>query len=330
MNQKAIKWGITFSILLIILFSVSLIALSMGTMNISMDQLIWILFNQIDSTEYTILMEIRLPRILVGIAVGGALSLAGVILQAVFRNPLVEPYTLGISGGAALGVSISIVFSLNQLYAMSLPFFGMIGAGCVILSIYSLNAFGVIHNMQRLLLIGVMISFISNSLFMLIISLSKSEQMHSIMFWTMGSLEEPNRVLVYTLLIVSLLGCMITSIYSVDLNILSLGEEDAFHLGLHVERVRNILLIMASILTGFSVSISGIIGFVGLVVPHFVRLFFGSDHRTVIIASYITGGIFLILCDLLARTIISPMELPVGIVTGLVGGLIFIYALVKK
>jgi len=330
MNQKAIKWGITFSILLIILFSVSLIALSMGTMNISMDQLIWILFNQIDSTEYTILMEIRLPRILVGIAVGGALSLAGVILQAVFRNPLVEPYTLGISGGAALGVSISIVFSLNQLYAMSLPFFGMIGAGCVILSIYSLNAFGVIHNMQRLLLIGVMISFISNSLFMLIISLSKSEQMHIIMFWTMGSLEEPNRVLVYTLLIVSLLGCMITSIYSVDLNILSLGEEDAFHLGLHVERVRNILLIMASILTGFSVSISGIIGFVGLVVPHFVRLFFGSDHRTVIIASYITGGIFLILCDLLARTIISPMELPVGIVTGLVGGLIFIYALVKK
>jgi iron complex transport system permease protein len=330
MNQKAVKWLITLSILLITLTGVCIIALTMGTMNISIDKLFWILLNQIDSTDYTILMQIRLPRILVGIAVGGALSLAGVILQAVFRNPLVEPYTLGISGGAALGVSISIVFSLNQSYALSLPFFGMIGAGCVILAIYSLNAFGVVQNVQRLLLIGVMISFISNSLFMLIISLSKSEQMHSIMFWTMGSLEEPNRILVYCLLIVSLLGCLITSMFSVDLNVLSLGEADAFHLGLHVERVRNLLLILASILTGFCVSISGIIGFVGLVVPHFVRLFFGSDHRTVVMASYITGAIFIILCDLLARTLISPLELPVGIVTGLVGGLIFIYALVKK
>ena len=330
MNQKAIKWGITLSFLLIILFSVCLIALAMGTINISINQLIGIFFNQVESTEYTILMEIRLPRILVGIAVGGALSLAGVILQAVFRNPLVEPYTLGISGGAALGVSISIVFSLNQTYALSLPFFGMMGAGLVILAIYSLNAFGMVHHMQRLLLIGVMISFISNSLFMLIISLSKSEQMHSIMFWTMGSLEEPNRALVYCLLIVSLLGCLITSIFSVDLNVLSLGEADAFHLGLHVERIRNLLLIMASILTGFCVAISGIIGFVGLVVPHFVRLFFGSDHRTVVTASYLVGAIFLILCDLLARTIISPLELPVGIVTGLVGGVIFIYALVKR
>jgi len=330
MNPKAIKWGITTGFLLVILFSVCLIALSMGTMNIPIHKLIWMILNQAESTESTILMKIRLPRILVGIAVGGALSLSGVILQAIFRNPLVEPYTLGISGGAALGVSICIVFSLNQSYSLSLPFFGMIGAGCVIIAIYILNACGVVYNMHRLLLIGVMISFISNSLFMLIISLSKSEQMHSIMFWTMGSLEEPNRSLVYGILIISLIGCLITSIFSVDLNVLSLGEEDAFHLGLQVERVRNILLIMASILTGFCVSISGIIGFVGLVVPHFVRLFLGSDHRTVIIASYITGAIFLILCDLLARTIISPLELPVGIVTGLVGGVIFIYALVKK
>jgi iron complex transport system permease protein len=330
MKQKAIKWWITHSILLVTLSIICLIALTMGTINTPIDQLIRILFNKMDSTEYTILMQIRLPRILVGIAVGGALSLAGVILQAVFRNPLVEPYTLGISGGAALGVAICIVFSLNQSYALSLPFFGMIGAGCVILAIYSLNAFGVVHNIQRLLLIGVMISFISNSLFMLIISLSKSEQMHSIMFWTMGSLEEPDRALVYCLLIVSLLGCLITSIFSVDLNVLSLGEEDAFHLGLHVERIRNILLVLASVLTGFCVSISGIIGFVGLVVPHFVRLFAGTDHRTVVTASYITGAIFIILCDLLARTIISPLELPVGIVTGLVGGLIFIYALVRK
>jgi iron complex transport system permease protein len=330
MNQKAIKWSITVSILLMILFSVSLIALTMGTMNISISKLFWILTRRIDSTEYTILMEIRLPRILIGIAVGGALSLVGVILQAIFRNPLVEPYTLGISGGAALGVSICIVFSLNQTYALSLPFFGMIGAGCVIIAIYTLNALGMVHNIQRLLLIGVMISFISNSCFMLIISLAKSEQMHSIMFWTMGSLEEPNRFLVYCLLVVSLIGFLIAGIFSVDLNVLSLGEEDAFHLGLHVERIRNLLLIMASILTGFCVSISGIIGFVGLVVPHFVRQFLGSDHRTVIPASYIIGAIFLILCDLLARTIVAPLELPVGIVTGLVGGLIFIYALVKK
>jgi len=176
----------------------------------------------------------------------------------------------------------------------------------------------------------VIISYICNALFMLIISLAQSEEMHSIMFWTMGSLEEPNQFLVYSLFIVSIIGCIIAFIFSIDLNGIALGEEDAYHLGIHVQRTRNVLLFIASILTGFCVSVAGIIGFVGLVVPHFVRLFVGSDHRIVIGASFITGAIFLILCDLLARTVIAPLELPVGIVTGIIGGIIFIYALVRK
>jgi len=330
MMPKYIKWSLSLSVLLAILFLVCLISLSIGTMTIPINKLIQILTNQSNSTPYTILMDIRLPRILVGISVGGALSISGVILQALFRNPLVEPYTLGISGGAALGVSLNIVLSLYEYYVLSLPFFGMIGAGCVIIIISSLNISGLVQNVQRLLLIGVMVSYVCNSLFMLIISLSKSEEMHSIMFWTMGSLEEPNQLLIYCLLIVSIMGCLVTFRYSVDLNVLSFGEEDAYHLGVNVQKVRNILLMIASILTGFCVSVAGIIGFVGLVVPHFVRLVLGNDHRIITGASFITGAIFLILCDLLARTVMSPLELPVGIVTGLLGGLIFIYALVYK
>jgi len=146
----------------------------------------------------------------------------------------------------------------------------------------------------------------------------------------MGSLEEPNQSLINIMLFISLAGLIISYLYQRDLNALLLGEEEALHLGINTEKTKRSLFILASLLTGCSVSIAGIIGFVGLVVPHLVRIFVGRDHRILLIASYLAGGTFLILCDMLARNIISPLELPVGVITGILGGGLFIFALTRK
>jgi iron complex transport system permease protein len=248
-----------------------------------------------------------------------------------FRNPLVEPYTLGISGGAALGVCLNIVAGGPERFGFFLlPISGFLGALGVISVVYILSTKGGIMKLSRLLLIGVMVSFIASSLIMLIMAITRAEDLHGIIFWIMGSLEEPNLSLIKAVLFVSLGGLIISLIFAVDLNALALGEEEAFHLGVDVERVKKTLFLLASFLTGCCVSVTGIIGFVGLVVPHLMRLLVGGDHRILLVASYLTGAIFLILCDTLARVIIAPTELPVGVITGLVGGSIFIYALSRK
>jgi iron complex transport system permease protein len=244
---------------------------------------------------------------------------------------LVEPYTLGISGGAALGVCLNIVLGLNRtLGIFSLPLFGFLGAILIILLVYSLSIKRGTLRIQGLLLTGVMISFISSSLIMLIMAVSRVEDLHGIIFWIMGSLEEPNWFLIKLAVLVPIFGLIISYFFCLDLNAFSLGEEEALHLGVDTERTKRLLFILASLLTGCSVSIAGIIGFVGLVVPHFVRMFVGSDHRILLISSFLSGAIFLIFCDTLSRTVISPLELPVGVITGILGGSLFVYALSKK
>jgi len=184
--------------------------------------------------------------------------------------------------------------------------------------------------MQGLLLTGVMISFISSSLIMLLMAISRTEDLQGIIFWIMGSLEEPNWLFIKLALSVAIFGLVISYFFCFDLNAFGLGEEEALHLGINIERTKRLLFILASLLTGLSVSVAGIIGFVGLVVPHFVRMFVGGDHRILLIGSFLTGASFLIFCDTLARTIISPLELPVGVITGILGGTLFVYALTKR
>lgn len=283
------------------------------------------------SAAYSIIFDIRLPRIILGLAVGGALALAGVILQGLFRNPLVEPYTLGISGGAALGVSLNIVFKLYRTPGvLTLPLSGFLGALLIIFLLYLINARKGSLKLYGLLLNGVMISFISSSLVMLIMSLSRAEDMHGIIFWIMGSLDEPNWPIIKVTAIAVIVLLTVSYLFCLDLNALNLGEEEARHLGVPVERSKKILFVTASLLAGFSVAAAGMIGFVGLVVPHFVRIFVSRDHRILLPASFLAGGIFLILCDTIARTVIAPMELPVGVITGILGGGLFIYALAKR
>jgi iron complex transport system permease protein len=175
-----------------------------------------------------------------------------------------------------------------------------------------------------------MISFISASAVMFIMAVAGTSELHNILFWIMGSLEDASMGDVYLPIIVIFLGFVISVSFSHSLNAINLGDEGALHLGVNVVKTKKALFFIASLLTGISVSISGIIGFVGLVVPHFVRMFTGNDYRILIIASFFAGGIFLLACDTAARTIISPMELPVGVITGIAGGIAFIFFLVRR
>lgn len=331
MTKKTILWIIWISVLTGLLLATVFFSLYVGSVGMSFEKFLKVILEGKGAAEYSILFDIRLPRIILGFAIGGALSLAGVVLQGMFRNPLVEPYTLGISGGAAIGVCLNIVFRLNRaLGILSLPVSGFLGALCVVMLVYSLSVKKGVLKIQDLLLTGVMISFISSSLIMLIMAVSRTEDLHGIVFWIMGSLEEPNNALILLSLAVSIIGLILSYFFCITLNVLTLGEEEAMHLGIDVEKSKRFLFLIASVLTGFSVSVTGIIGFVGLVIPHFMRMVVGRDHRILIVSSFLAGGIFLIICDTLARTIIAPIELPVGVITGLVGGSAFVYVLTRK
>ena len=329
-NKKIPRWCIYLFVLGIILLGISLLSLCVGSAAIPVRKIISLLSKASDSAEYSILFNIRLPRIIMGFAVGGALSISGVILQGMFRNPLVEPYTLGISGGAALGVVLSIIAGLSRrLGGISLPVSGFLGAILVIILVFYLSIRKRVLRIQGLLLYGVMISFVSSSLIMLLMAISGADELRGIVFWIMGSLEQPNWLLIKTAVWVSISGLIIAYFFSLQLNALSLGEEDARALGINVENTKKVLFLLTSVLTGMSVSICGIIGFVGLIVPHFIRLLVGNDQRILLGASFLCGSSFLILSDTLARTIIAPTELPVGVITGIIGGCVFIFALTK-
>lgn len=331
MDRKIKKWLIVLILLVTLLVLVSGLALVTGSSKIPLKDILDILLDGEETASYHILTGIRLPRIILAIAVGGALGVAGALLQAMFRNPLVEPYTLGISGGASLGVCLTIIFGLHATIGIiAYPVSGFIGAGVVILAVYTLSLRGGALKPDRMLLTGVMISFVSSSLVMLLMAISTSDDLHNIVFWIMGSLDEPDLTLIKIVSGGAILGLIMSLFHCHSLNALALGEEQAAFLGIDTARTKKILFITASMLTGLSVSVAGIIMFVGLIVPHFMRMVVGSDYRILIISSFLGGAVFLILCDLFARTIISPLELPVGVITGIIGGIIFIYVLGKK
>ncbi len=330
MSSKYIRWLIILLFLVLAVFAAFVISISVGELAISIFDIPEIFKKGDTSMEYTILKKIRLPRIFLGFAVGGALSLAGAILQGIYRNPLVEPYTLGISGGAALGVTVAIVFGfVSSIGAMILPVSGFVGSLIIIFAVYTFSIQKGKLNTNNMLLTGVMISFISSSVMMLLMAMSSSENMNSIIFWIMGSLDEPNINLIYFALISSISGLILSFFFVKQLNALRLGEEKAMHLGVNSELAIRFLFIISSLLTGISVAVAGIIGFVGLIIPHIMRLLVGNDYRILLISSFLGGAAFLILSDMFARVIISPNELPVGVITGIIGGFIFVVILRK-
>lgn len=320
MERKIRRWIGVLIILIGILIVISLFALCLGPARIPLSNIL-----HPEGVDQTILFKIRLPRIILGFVVGAALSVAGVIFQGMFRNPLVEPYTLGVSGGAALGVSLAIIAGFKVL-----PLAGFLGALGAISLVYFIASRQGYLRISMLLLTGVMISFIASAIILLIMSLLSEHQLHGIIFWIMGSLEESNPSFIKLVSLIILVGIAITFLFSRDLNVLSLGEEEALHLGVNVERTKRTLFALGSLIAGVAVSVSGIIGFVGLLIPHFMRLLVGPDHKILLPTSFLAGGIFLIASDTVARTIISPLELPVGVITGIVGGTLFIYFLSRR
>lgn len=316
-------------VLLVALFAVTILSLSIGEISIPYKKIPQI-FADKESMEYGVLFYIRIPRTLLGFAIGGSLSLAGAILQGIYRNPLVEPYTLGISGGASLGVTFAIVSGLHLLNILFLPLAGFIGAFTTIFLVYTLSLKKGLLSVNRMLLIGVMISFVSSSFMMFLMSVTAVENIHGIVFWTMGALNESNTTMIWAMVIMSVVCLFIAYLFVMPLNALRLGEEKARHLGINSNVVIRILFVVTSILTGACIAVGGVIGFVGLVIPHIVRLFVGSDYRIMLISSFLSGSVFLILCDIIARTIISPNELPIGVITGIVGGVVFIVLLTRS
>lgn len=326
MKQIQWKWVAYVFLLVAGLVAVFILSLGMGEIPIRIGDIPRILIDK-EGTDYGVLAYIRFPRTVLGMAIGGSLSLAGAILQGIYRNPLVEPYTLGISGGASLGVTFAIVAGLHLINILFLPLAGFIGAFATIFLVYSLSLGRTGLSVNRMLLIGVMISFISSSLMMFLMSITSTDNIHGIVFWMMGSLNESNSMLISLMIILSFLCLIVSYMFVMPLNALRLGEEKARHLGFNANNVIRILFILTSLLTGACISVAGIIGFVGLVIPHIVRLWVGTDYRILLISSFLSGSIFLILCDVMARTIISPNELPIGVITGIAGGVAFIVLL---
>lgn len=289
--------------------------------------------DDVPKNEEMIIWNIRLPRVLLALCVGSSLALAGAAFQGLLRNPLADPYTIGVSSGAALGAVFVLFFQVTivGLGSFTLPvvaiFSGFISLlvvfGLVRLSSRSLAV-------ETIILAGIIVGAFISSGISLIISLGDQDSMSQIIYWLYGSVAMRGWGHVQLIIPFMLVGTFILLIHYRELNALSLGEDAADHIGVNVRRKKIYILVGASLLTGAAVAVSGSIGFVGLVIPHLVRLVTGPNHRHVLPLSFLMGGAFLILADLLTRTIIAPSELPIGVITGLIGAPVFAILLMKE
>lgn len=279
----------------------------------------------LERDQYDILFQIRLPRILLAAAVGGSLATAGASYQALLRNPLAEPYLLGVSNGAAVGTMIALVFfGANE---WSRPVLAFAGALIATLAVYQLARGRAGATPERLILAGVIVTTFLSSVIVFVTTMMDATRIRSFTFWLLGDLSGTTKTLLPVAIAMTVVGTIALTLNARSLNLLMLGERDAFDLGVEVGRVRVIVFVVASLLVGSSVAASGSVGYVGLVVPHLVRLSLGSDNRISIPAAALGGALFVIVADTVARTIIAPRELPVGAITALIGAPLFIYLL---
>jgi iron complex transport system permease protein len=277
------------------------------------------------SDQTAILFDIRLPRVLLAAAVGASLAAAGASYQALLRNPLAEPYLLGISNGAAVGTMLALVFFGG--YEWSRPLMAFSGALVATLAVYRLASGRAGATPERLILAGVIVTTFLSSVIVFVTTLMDATRIRSFTFWLLGDLSGTSTSLLTVTLLVAVLGTALLAANARSLNLLMLGERDAFDLGVEVAHVRLVVFIAASLLVGSSVASSGSVGYVGLVVPHLIRLSLGSDNRMTIPAAAIGGALFVVAADTVARTVVAPRELPVGAITALIGAPLFIYLL---
>ena len=276
-------------------------------------------------SQRAILFDIRLPRVLLGACVGASLAIAGAALQALLRNPLAEPYLLGVSNGAALGTMLAFVFFEGSSFAR--PILAFAGAGVATFAVYQMARSRTGMNVERLVLSGVIVTTFLSSIIVLLTSVLEAAKLRGFTFWLLGDLSQATYEGFYLTFAAATVGTIVLSSQARALNLMMIGERDALDFGVEVGRVRLIIFGLASLLVGTAVAASGSVGYVGLIVPHLVRLAIGSDNRMVVPLSAFAGAIFVVLADTVARTAISPRELPVGAITALVGAPVFIYLL---
>jgi len=332
MNRSILVKTVLVSLgMLIVLMLVVLVSLEVGSSKVTLGRLLFEGDGGRESQRaWTILFSYRIPRVLLAVLAGGGLASAGVVFQGVLRNPLADPYLIGIASGGALGAVISIVI-IGPSWPLSTALFAFVG---------SLAAVGIVYGLAQakrnagytntVILAGVILAALMNALMLLIISVSGSDEMQRILYWLMGDLSLANyrKVSLAALLVGG--GWIALYLRANHLNMLVAGEESASTLGLEVSRTRTYLMGVAALITGAIVSVTGTVGFVGLVVPHIMRLLFGADHRVLLPASLLGGAAFLAASDTVARVAAQPVELPVGVITALTGAPFFLYLLVRK
>ncbi len=317
--------ALKYFLLLLTALGLLLLCLSLGSRFISPLRLTEYFSGNGAGLDLQILFHLRLPRLLTALLIGSSLSVSGAIFQAVLKNPLSDPYTTGVSGGAALGATLAVVFSLGPLFLTLFSFAGSLAAVLIVFGISRLRGFGG----STLILAGIALSFVLSSGVLLIFAFTKAQEVHKALLWLMGDLSLARYALAGRAALLMLLLLLLSLLYRRHLDILSLGDEFARSHGIGRSDVMNLFWI-ASLLAALSVSLAGIIGFVGLVVPHLMRRLIGADHGRLLPASALAGGVFLALSDTIGRTAALPYEIPAGIITGFIGGLFFLFLLVRE
>lgn len=276
----------------------------------------------------TIILKLRVPRVLMAALVGASLAVAGATFQALFRNPMADPYVIGVSSGASLGATVAMLLALNFQFlgVGAVPVLAFAGALGTVLIVYRLGRVGDSVSLLTLLLAGIAVGSFLSAVVSLLVYFA-DQRLHQVIFWLMGGFDGASWSYVRLAFPYFILGIAVIVLHARELNALLLGEEVAGHLGVEVERAKRWLLAGAALLTATAVSTSGVIGFVGLIVPHALRMLGGPDHRFLLPASAIAGAALMVSADTLARTVIAPTELPVGLITALSGGPFFIYIL---
>ncbi len=323
-----LKRILAVSLLLGLLLIISaFLGLSMGSSEQNIRQILAVLTGHTDQypTLSSIVWRIRLPRVVLAALAGATLSLGGLVFQALLRNPLAEPYILGVSGGSAVGAIIGILLGMSPFPGVA--FFAFAGSMATLLLVLLVASTRSAMKKDTLILAGVMVNAFCSSVIMFLISLTQDSRLHSILFWLMGdlSMSDTHRTL---MLLVALLPCFaVLFLLARPMNILLMGEEMAASMGVDVRLITLVLLLVTSFMVSVVVCYTGLLGFVGLVMPHLLRLLFGPDHRLLVPACILGGAEYLILCDLLARSLPSQGEMPVGVITAMVGAPLFILLL---
>lgn len=309
------------------LLTVAGISLFVGTAGISGEQIMGLFQDEGEAGQYTrlILFDIRLPRILLAAMVGYALALGGVIFQALLRNPLADPFILGVSSGSAFGAILGIMLGFG--FTLGVPAMSFAGALLTIAVLLRIGARRMGMESTTILLTGVIINAFFTAIIMFFISFTTDARLHSMLYWLYGDLSQAQSGHLLLIGPVLLLATIVLYRFATRLNLLTAGEDTAQQLGVDVERSKRILLLVVSLLIGTVVAFSGLIGFVGLIVPHLTRMLVGSDHRLLIPLAALGGACFLVAADTLARTLVSPSELPVGVISAFLGAPFFIYLL---